>query len=184
MAEALLKVVGVCRSFSAGEQELTVLKNINLEIHRGEMVAIIGASGSGKSTLMNILGCLDKPTCGRYFINGRDTSQMDSDELAALRREYFGFIFQRYHLLSDFTAQENVEVPALYADESPRARREKATRLLTRLGLKDRLDHKPNQLSGGQQQRVSVARALINGGDVILADEPTPERWTAAAAKK
>jgi len=173
MAEALLKVVDVCRSFAAGDQELQVLKHVNLEIHRGEMVAIIGASGSGKSTLMNILGCLDQPTQGRYFINGQDTSRMDSDELAALRREYFGFIFQRYHLLSDLNALENVEVPALYANEGPQARKDKATALLTRLGLADRLDHKPNQLSGGQQQRVSVARALINGGEVILADEPT-----------
>lgn len=173
MAEALLKVVDVRRTFSAGEQELTVLENINLEIHRGEMIAIIGASGSGKSTLMNILGCLDKPTKGNYFINGQDASSMGDDELAALRREYFGFIFQRYHLLSDLTALENVEVPALYANEGPHARQEKASKLLTRLGLGDRLDHKPNQLSGGQQQRVSVARALVNGGDVILADEPT-----------
>ena len=173
MSEALLKVVDVYRTFSNGEQDLTVLKKINLEIHRGEMVAIIGASGSGKSTLMNILGCLDKPTQGRYFINGQDTFKMDDDELAALRREYFGFIFQRYHLLSDLSALENVEVPALYANDSSSTRRDKATKLLTRLGLQQRLDHKPNQLSGGQQQRVSVARALINGGDVILADEPT-----------
>ncbi|MDO6459584.1 MacB family efflux pump subunit [Granulosicoccaceae sp. 1_MG-2023] len=173
MSEALLKVDGVSRSFSAGEQELTVLKDISLEINRGEMVAIIGASGSGKSTLMNILGCLDKPSRGRYFINGQDTSSMDDDALAALRREYFGFIFQRYHLLSDFSARENVEVPALYANDSPQLRQDKATRLLSRLGLADRLEHKPNQLSGGQQQRVSVARALINGGEVILADEPT-----------
>ncbi len=173
MGDALLKVVDVCRSFGTGEQELTVLKNIDLEIRRGEMVAIIGASGSGKSTLMNILGCLDKPTHGRYFINGQDTSSMDDDQLAALRREYFGFIFQRYHLLSDLTALGNVEVPALYANDSPHEREQKARKLLARLGLEDRLDHKPNQLSGGQQQRVSVARALINGGDVILADEPT-----------
>ena len=173
MSEALLKVVNVYRTFSTGAQELTVLKNINLEIRRGEMVAIIGASGSGKSTLMNILGCLDKPTQGRYFINGQDTFRMEDDELAALRREYFGFIFQRYHLLSDLSALENVEVPALYANDSASTRREKATKLLTRLGLQQRLDHKPNQLSGGQQQRVSVARALVNGGDVILADEPT-----------
>ncbi|RTE67403.1 MacB family efflux pump subunit [Amphritea opalescens] len=173
MTEALLNVVGVSRSFAAGEDELTVLKEINLQINRGEMVAIIGASGSGKSTLMNILGCLDKPNKGHYLINGQDTSAMDENELAALRREYFGFIFQRYHLLGDLTALGNVEVPALYANEGPRARQEKATKLLTRLGLSDRLEHKPNQLSGGQQQRVSVARALINGGDVILADEPT-----------
>ena len=173
MAEALLNIVGVTRSFAAGDQELTVLKDINLQIHRGEMIAIIGTSGSGKSTLMNILGCLDKANKGSYFINGQDTSTMGEDDLAALRREYFGFIFQRYHLLGDLTALGNVEVPALYANEAPQARQEKAKKLLTRLGLSDRLDHKPGQLSGGQQQRVSVARALVNGGDVILADEPT-----------
>jgi macrolide transport system ATP-binding/permease protein len=173
MAEALLKIVGVSRAFISGEQELTVLKGINLEIQRGEMIAIIGSSGSGKSTLMNILGCLDKPTHGRYLINGKDTSAMEEDQLAALRREYFGFIFQRYHLLGDLTAVGNVEVPALYASEDKASRQKKATALLSRLGLSDRLDHKPSQLSGGQQQRVSVARALVNGGDVILADEPT-----------
>lgn len=173
MTEALIKLVDVSRSFAAGDDELTVLKNINLQINRGEMIAIIGASGSGKSTLMNILGCLDKPNKGSYFINGQDTSTMGEDELAALRREYFGFIFQRYHLLSDLSALGNVEVPALYANEDKHTRQEKAKQLLTRLGLGDRLDHKPNQLSGGQQQRVSVARALVNGGDVILADEPT-----------
>jgi macrolide transport system ATP-binding/permease protein len=173
MAEALLNIVGVTRSFAAGDQELTVLKDINLQVNRGEMIAIIGASGSGKSTLMNILGCLDKANKGSYFINGQDTSTMGEDDLAALRREYFGFIFQRYHLLGDLTALGNVEVPALYANEGQHERQEKATKLLTRLGLSDRLDHKPGQLSGGQQQRVSVARALINGGDVILADEPT-----------
>ncbi|WED27553.1 MacB family efflux pump subunit [Vibrio sp. DW001] len=173
MVEALLDIVGVSRTFAAGEQELTVLKNINLQIYRGEMIAIIGASGSGKSTLMNILGCLDKPNKGNYFINGQDTSIMGEDELAALRREHFGFIFQRYHLLSDLTALGNVEVPALYANDGQQVRQEKAKKLLTRLGLSDRLYHKPSQLSGGQQQRVSVARALVNGGDVILADEPT-----------
>lgn len=173
MADVLLNIKGVSRSFTAGEQELTVLKNINLQICRGELIAIIGASGSGKSTLMNILGCLDKPSSGSYFINGQDTSSMDDNELAALRREYFGFIFQRYHLLGDLTAVGNVEVPALYANEGAQTRHEKAKKLLTRLGLSDRLDHKPSQLSGGQQQRVSVARALINGGDIILADEPT-----------
>ena len=173
MTEALIKLVDVSRSFAAGDDELTVLKNINLQIHRGEMIAIIGASGSGKSTLMNILGCLDKPNKGSYFINGQDTYTMGEDELAALRREYFGFIFQRYHLLSDLSALGNVEVPALYDNEDKYSRQEKAKKLLTRLGLGDRLDHKPNQLSGGQQQRVSVARALVNGGDVILADEPT-----------
>ncbi|WAL79662.1 MacB family efflux pump subunit [Shewanella sp. DAU305] len=173
MTTALLEISGCYRTFQAGEQQLTVLKDVNLSIDRGEMVAIVGASGSGKSTLMNILGCLDKPSKGAYFINGQDTSTMDVDELAQLRREHFGFIFQRYHLLGDLTAIGNVEVPAVYAGKERTVRKDRAEHLLTRLGLGDRLDHKPNQLSGGQQQRVSVARALMNGGDVILADEPT-----------
>lgn len=173
MSDVLLDINGVSRTFPAGDQELTVLDNVSLKVRRGEMIAIIGASGSGKSTLMNILGCLDKASSGSYVINGQDTSQMDEDELAALRREYFGFIFQRYHLLGDLSAVGNVEIPALYASEEKTARRAKAESLLSRLGLSDRLDHKPSQLSGGQQQRVSVARALVNGGDVILADEPT-----------
>ncbi len=173
MSEALLEISGISRTFPAGDEELTVLNNVNLSIQRGEMVAIVGASGSGKSTLMNILGCLDKPSSGSYFINGQDTSRMEVDELAALRREYFGFIFQRYHLLGDLTAVGNTEVPAVYAGKDRHSRQERAKLLLSRLGLEERLDHKPNQLSGGQQQRVSVARALMNGGDVILADEPT-----------
>ena len=173
MTTALLEVSGCYRTFQAGDQQLTVLKNVNLSIARGELVAIVGASGSGKSTLMNILGCLDKPSRGAYFINGQDTSTMDVDELAELRREHFGFIFQRYHLLGDLTAIGNVEVPAVYAGAERLARKDRAEHLLSRLGLGERLGHKPNQLSGGQQQRVSVARALMNGGDVILADEPT-----------
>lgn len=173
MTQALLKVENLSRSFDSGDEALTVLNKVNVEIQRGEMVAIVGASGSGKSTLMNILGCLDQPSEGRYWINGQDTSSMDSDQLAELRREYFGFIFQRYHLLSDLTAVGNVEVPAVYAGVPHAQREERAGQLLTRLGLSDRLTHKPNQLSGGQQQRVSVARALMNGGEVILADEPT-----------
>ncbi|CAH0530926.1 Macrolide export ATP-binding/permease protein MacB [Allocatenococcus thiocycli] len=173
MSQVLLKVEDLTRSFVSGDESLTVLNHINLEIKRGEMVAIVGASGSGKSTLMNVLGCLDQPTSGRYFINGQDVSTLESDELAQLRREYFGFIFQRYHLLSDLTAVGNVEVPAVYAGISHRQREARAKALLTRLGLEERLTHKPSQLSGGQQQRVSVARALMNGGEVILADEPT-----------
>jgi macrolide transport system ATP-binding/permease protein len=173
MSTALLEIAGVYRSFAAGEQTLTVLENVNLSIQRGEMVAIVGASGSGKSTLMNILGCLDKPSQGTYFIDGQDTSTMDVDQLAQLRREHFGFIFQRYHLLGDLDAVGNVEVPAVYAGKDRKQRKQRAETLLSRLGLADRLDHKPSQLSGGQQQRVSVARALMNGGDVILADEPT-----------
>ncbi|MFM2622883.1 MacB family efflux pump subunit [Vibrio owensii] len=173
MNNPLLEIKSVSRAFQSGDHTLTVLNHIDLTINRGEMVAIIGASGSGKSTLMNILGCLDKPSQGQYLVDGQDVSNMDADQLAQLRRENFGFIFQRYHLLSDLSALENAEIPALYANTTKEQRREKAEQLLTRLGLEERLDHKPNQLSGGQQQRVSVARALINGGDVILADEPT-----------
>ena len=137
------------------------------------MVAIVGASGSGKSTLMNILGCLDKATSGTYRVAGRDVSTLDSDALAQLRREHFGFIFQRYHLLSHLTAAQNVEVPAVYAGTERKQRLARAQELLQRLGLGDRVDYQPSQLSGGQQQRVSIARALMNGGQVILADEPT-----------
>ncbi|WP_375705618.1 ABC transporter ATP-binding protein, partial [Bartonella sp. AA86SXKL] len=142
-------------------------------IKRGEMVAIVGASGSGKSTLMNILGCLDRPTFGRYCISGKETASLSADELSALRRNHFGFIFQRYHLLNELTALGNVEIPAVYAGYAPEVRRKRAEDLLTRLGMRDRIHHRPNQLSGGQQQRVSIARALMNNAEVILADEPT-----------
>lgn len=173
MSQPLLQVKGLSRHFAAGDQSLTVLNSVDLTVERGEMVAIVGASGSGKSTLMNILGCLDRPSEGDYWINGQSTKAMNPDQLAALRREYFGFIFQRYHLLGDLDAVGNVEVPAIYAGKDKNQRRQRAESLLTRLGLDSRLDHKPSELSGGQQQRVSVARALMNGGDVILADEPT-----------
>lgn len=169
----LLELSDLSREFPAGEDTITVLKDINLTIHAGEMVAIVGASGSGKSTLMNILGCLDQPTRGTYKVAGRTTSKLSPDELAELRREHFGFIFQRYHLLPELTAVGNVEVPAVYAGKPRTSRRERAAALLQRLGLSDRLEHRPGQLSGGQQQRVSIARALMNGGEVILADEPT-----------
>ncbi|MFQ2154417.1 MacB family efflux pump subunit [Aeromonas sanarellii] len=170
---ALLQLRGIRRHFGEGERTVTVLDGIDLAIARGEMVAIVGASGSGKSTLMNLLGCLDQPSEGAYLVAGRDTATLSRDELAALRREHFGFIFQRYHLLADLDARTNVEVPALYAGLDPAERRQRAEALLTRFGLASRLSHKPSQLSGGQQQRVSIARALINGGEVILADEPT-----------
>lgn len=173
MSQPLLQVKGLSRHFAAGDQSLTVLNSVDLTVERGEMVAIVGASGSGKSTLMNILGCLDRPSEGDYWINGQSTKAMNPDQLAVLRREYFGFIFQRYHLLGDLDAVGNVEVPAIYAGKDKNQRRQRAESLLTRLGLDSRLDHKPSELSGGQQQRVSVARALMNGGDVILADEPT-----------
>ncbi|GAB3049514.1 MacB family efflux pump subunit [Acinetobacter apis] len=171
--QALLEVKNLIREFPAGETTIQVLKNINLTIYAGELVAIVGQSGSGKSTLMNILGCLDRPTEGYYAVNGHETAQLQPDQLAKLRREYFGFIFQRYHLLNDLTAEENVEIPSIYAGVEPSIRRERAQQLLKELGLATKLQNRPNQLSGGQQQRVSIARALMNGGDVILADEPT-----------
>ncbi|RVT96387.1 MacB family efflux pump subunit [Rhodovarius crocodyli] len=173
MAEALIELRGLRQQFQAGEETLTVLKDIDLTIERGEMVAIVGTSGSGKSTLMNILGCLMRPSGGSYRLGGKEVSTREPDELAALRREYFGFIFQRYHLLGDLSALGNVEVPAVYAGVDRDERRERAAGLLKRLNMADRLDHRPGQLSGGQQQRVSIARALMNGGEVILADEPT-----------
>ena len=169
----LLVVDGVWREFAAGDDTVAILKDIHLTIEAGEMVAIVGASGSGKSTLMNILGCLDRPSRGRYCVKGQETRRLSPDELATLRRETFGFIFQRYHLLSDLDALGNAEIPAIYAGLRPDSRRERASRLLARLGLSNRLHHRPGQLSGGQQQRVSIARALVNGGEVILADEPT-----------
>ncbi len=172
-SQPLLEVSDLTREFPAGEGTVQILKGINLKIYAGELVAIVGQSGSGKSTLMNILGCLDKPSAGSYKVNGRETRQLEPDELAQLRREYFGFIFQRYHLLGDLSASGNVEVPAIYAGVDSQLRQQRSAELLSELGLEERLHHRPSQLSGGQQQRVSIARALMNGGDVILADEPT-----------
>ncbi|MGY2224668.1 MacB family efflux pump subunit [Pseudomonas gingeri] len=173
MTQPLLELKGITRRFTAGEREFTALGNIDLSIEAGEMVAITGASGSGKSTLMNILGCLDYATAGSYRINGRETRDLGNEELAELRRDYFGFIFQRYHLLPHLSALHNVEMPAIYAGTGESKRHGRARELLDRLGLAGHLSHRPNQLSGGQQQRVSIARALMNGGEVILADEPT-----------
>ncbi|MEE1122520.1 MAG: ATP-binding cassette domain-containing protein, partial [Acinetobacter pseudolwoffii] len=171
--QPLLEVKNLVREFPAGESTVQILKGVNLEIYPGELVAIVGQSGSGKSTLMNILGCLDKPTTGSYKVKGRETRELEADELAQLRREYFGFIFQRYHLLGDLNAAGNVEVPAIYAGADSSERHERAVKILTDLGLGEKTQNRPSQLSGGQQQRVSIARALMNGGDVILADEPT-----------
>ncbi|WP_343723269.1 MacB family efflux pump subunit [Herbaspirillum seropedicae] len=173
MSDALLEMRGLRREFPAGEGVVAVLKDIDLRINAGEMVAIVGASGSGKSTLMNILGCLDRPTAGSYRIGGHEAGELGADALAALRRERFGFIFQRYHLLEDLSAQSNVELPAVYLGTDIPVRRARAQALLERLGLGERTQHRPGQLSGGQQQRVSIARALMNGGAIILADEPT-----------
>ena len=169
----IMQVQGLIREFPAGEDKIRVLHGVDLTIYQGEMVAIIGQSGSGKSTLMNILGCLDQPSAGSYCIYGKPIDQLSADELAQLRREHFGFIFQRYHLLGDISAQDNVAVPAVYAGMATHARENRAKQLLADLGLADKTANRPSQLSGGQQQRVSIARALMNGGDVILADEPT-----------
>ena len=170
---ALIELHDVERHYRLGNNDVAALAGVSLAIESGEYVAIVGQSGSGKSTLMNVLGCLDAPTAGHYRIAGRDTGGLQPDELAALRREHFGFIFQRYHLLGHLDARANAALPAVYTGEGSHSRLERSRALLERLGLVDRLDHKPHELSGGQQQRVSVARALMNGGQVILADEPT-----------
>lgn len=169
----IIELKDISRTYINGGQTLTVLKNINLTIAAGELVAIIGASGSGKSTLMNIMGCLDVPDRGDYYIGGQNAAHLSPDELAKLRREHIGFIFQRYHLMADLSALGNVEIPAIYANTQRDQRRQRAAQLLARLGLEGREHHKPGELSGGQQQRVSIARSLINGGGIILADEPT-----------
>ena len=169
----LIELDSITKRYAQGDLTVEVLRGVSLVIHEGEFVAIMGASGSGKTTLMNIIGCMDRPSGGRYRLMGRDVAELDGDALAELRRNSFGFIFQRYNLLGDASAQENVEVPAIYAGLPAGPRRERARALLNRLGLGERLDYSPGRLSGGQQQRVSIARALMNGGRVILADEPT-----------
>ena len=172
-ATPIISLHNITKIYNEGSLAVEVLHGITLDIQAGEFVAIMGSSGSGKSTLMNLIGCLDRPTSGSYKFSGDEVSDLDADRRALLRREAFGFIFQQYNLLASSTAVQNVEVPAVYAGLSYRKRVERAEELLRFLGLGDRLDHRPNQLSGGQQQRVSIARALMNGGAVILADEPT-----------
>ncbi|AIL07516.1 MacB family efflux pump subunit [Stenotrophomonas maltophilia] len=173
MADALLELHGVSRAYRSAAGEVVVLKDVSLRIAAGEFIAIIGPSGSGKSTLMNILGCLDRPTEGSYRVHGAATEQMSPDELAHLRREHFGFIFQRYNLMENLSATENVALPAVYAGVEADARTTRARLLLETLGLGERTANRPSQLSGGQQQRVSIARSLMNGGAIVLADEPT-----------
>lgn len=174
MSTPLIELVDIRKSYGGVETpKVDILHGINLCIHPGEFVAIVGASGSGKSTLMNILGCLDRPTSGSYRFAGKDVAELGSDELAWLRREAFGFVFQGYHLIPSGSAQENVEMPAIYAGIAASERHARASALLARLGLASRTGNRPHQLSGGQQQRVSIARALMNGGHIILADEPT-----------
>ncbi len=179
----LIELKDVARHYQLGEIDVPALDGVSLNIEAGEFVAIMGQSGSGKSTLMNVLGCLDNPTRGSFVIDGHDASTLGPDELAALRRERFGFIFQRYHLLPHLDARANAALPAVYAGVGTAPRGERARALLERLGLGERLHHRPNELSGGQQQRVSIARALMNGGQIILADEPTGALDSASGAE-
>jgi len=161
------------KSYYLGEEEIPVLKDINLTVKKNEYVALMGPSGSGKSTLMNIIGCLDKPTKGKYLLNGIDVSTMQDAELARIRNKFIGFVFQTFHLIPRISALENVEMPLIYAGIPKKERKERAKIALEKVGLADRMHHKPNELSGGQRQRVAIARALVNNPSLILADEPT-----------
>jgi putative ABC transport system ATP-binding protein len=173
----------ISKVYQMGEIEVHALRDITFEIAPGEMVAIMGASGSGKSTMLNILGTLDRPSSGRYFLDGEAVESLDEYELSALRNRKMGFVFQQFNLLPRDTALENVELPMIYAGESPSVRRKKALAALERVGLSDRVDHLPNQLSGGQQQRVSIARAIVNQPLLLLADEPTGALDSATTAQ-
>lgn len=170
---AIIHLEDIRKSYFMGKQELQVLKGINLDIHTNEYVALMGPSGSGKSTLMNILGCLDSPSAGRYVLNGQDVSKMADDNLADVRNKEIGFVFQQFNLLPRLTALENVALPLVYAGVGRKQRTEMAMEVIQKVGLEDRSHHKPNELSGGQCQRVAIARALVNNPSLILADEPT-----------
>jgi putative ABC transport system ATP-binding protein len=172
-AKPVIRLENVFKTYDLGEIQVHALRGISLEIYEGEFVAVMGPSGSGKSTVMNILGCLDRPTRGRYFLDGVDVSQMSKNELAHIRNRKLGFVFQQFNLLSRTTALENVELPTVYAGISPEERTRRALESLTRVGLADRAGHHPSQLSGGQQQRVAIARGLVNRPAILLADEPT-----------
>ena len=170
---ALIEVRALTKIYRVGVETIHALRGLDVSIRRNEMVAIMGSSGSGKSTLMNMLGCLDRPTAGAYFLNGRDVSRMGARELAQVRNEEIGFVFQSFELLPRQTALENVELPLVYARGGWRGRRQRALAALDRVGLGNRVDHRPNQLSGGQRQRVAIARAILNKPSILLADEPT-----------
>ena len=170
---SVIKIRNITRDFYLGQEVVKVLKGIDLDIEKGEYVAFMGPSGSGKSTLMNLLGCLDTATSGQYVLNGNDVSQMSDNELAEIRNKEIGFVFQTFNLLPRTTALDNVALPMIYAGATKTERKERAEKVLTDVGLADRMDHKPNQLSGGQRQRVAVGRALVNKPSIILADEPT-----------
>ena len=173
MEPVVIDIENITKHYVMGEETVHALRGVSLQIRRNEYLAIMGPSGSGKSTLMNMLGCLDTPSSGRYFFNGKDVSAMDDDELAAIRNHEIGFVFQTFNLLPRSTSLRNVELPLIYAGIDSEVREEKAARVLRDVGLGDRLHHKPNELSGGQRQRVAIARALVNDPSIILADEPT-----------
>lgn len=170
---SVIKIRNITRDFFLGQEVVKVLKGIDLDIEKGEYVAFMGPSGSGKSTLMNLLGCLDTPTSGQYILNGNDVSKMSDNELAEIRNKEIGFVFQTFNLLPRTTALDNVALPMIYAGATKAERKKRAEKVLTDVGLADRMTHKPNQLSGGQRQRVAVGRALVNKPSIILADEPT-----------
>lgn len=169
----MIELKGITKLYELGEVKVHVLKGINLSIDQGEYVAIMGASGSGKSTLMNIIGCLDRPTAGRYLLESRDLTTLSNDDLAYIRNQRIGFVFQQFNLLSRSTALENVMLPMVYANIPKQERCDRAVEALTKVGLADRMNNRPSQLSGGQQQRVAIARALVNKPALVLADEPT-----------
>ncbi|QQU02041.1 ABC transporter ATP-binding protein [Myroides odoratus] len=169
----MIDIKAIKRDFKMGSETVKVLKGVDLQIERGDYVALMGPSGSGKSTLMNILGCLDTPTSGYYSLNGKDVSRLDDDQLAEIRNKDIGFVFQTFNLMPRTTALDNVALPMIYAGKSKEERNQRASDVLHMVGLGDRMDHHPNQLSGGQRQRVAVARALVNNPSIILADEPT-----------
>src|SRR5580693_3057534 len=173
--DSVISVSKLTKKYQVGEIAVHALRGISMEIHRGEFVTVVGPSGSGKSTLMHILGCLDKPTSGEYFLDGKDVSKLNDDQLSWIRNKQIGFVFQGFNLLSRTSALENVELPLLYggSNVSPSERRKRAMDALAAVGLTDRADHHPNQLSGGQQQRVAIARALMNNPSILMADEPT-----------
>ena len=170
---SIIELDNIQKSYYMGKMELKVLRGISLEISKNEYVALMGPSGSGKSTLMNLIGCLDSPTGGRYILNGKDVSKMPDDDLAEVRNKEIGFVFQQFNLLPRLTAAENVALPLVYNGSSKKSRTELSLEMLNRVGLSDRSHHKPNELSGGQNQRVAIARALVNSPSIILADEPT-----------
>lgn len=172
-AKPLVQLNSISKHYKNGDEEVHALDGVDLTIHKGEFLSILGPSGSGKSTLMNVLGCLDKPTAGAYQLDNSDVSTLSSTQLSAIRNSKIGFVFQSFNLLEYATALENVALPLVYAGVNAKTRRAKATELLKRVGLGDRMNHKPNQLSGGQKQQVAIARALVNDPQIILADEPT-----------